>query len=152
MTQLSPRQRDCLKLVWEKQATSKEIAIELGISKSTVDGYIAEAVELLGARDRRDAAGMAFGTRTGSGADPTRVASPPASPEQSSGPGGNTGTVLPWRTSQRPRNSLSFAETIKWIALIAIGSLLALTLATIFGNGVAPVVRSVQGSFDRLTH
>lgn len=35
---------------------SKEIAEQLGIEKSTVDGYITEAVKLLGARNRREAA------------------------------------------------------------------------------------------------
>ena len=35
---------------------SKEIAEQLGIEKSTVDSYLTEAVKVLGARNRRDAA------------------------------------------------------------------------------------------------
>ena len=58
---LSPRQRECVRLIWSRRATWKEIAAELGISKSTVDKYIAEAIELTGARDRRQAAAMVFG-------------------------------------------------------------------------------------------
>lgn len=52
---LTRRHRECLRLVRQLKR-SKEIAGILGIEKSTVDGYLAEAVRLLGARDRRDAA------------------------------------------------------------------------------------------------
>ncbi len=52
---LSKRHRDCLRGVRELKG-SKEIAVELGIEKSTVDGYLTEAVRILGARNRRDAA------------------------------------------------------------------------------------------------
>lgn len=154
MEKLSPRQRDCLQLVWERQATSKEIAVELGISKTTVDGYVSEAVATLGARDRRDAAAIAFGgkPRAASGGDTARVA---ANPELVAAVPTSTEafrTSRPWRSSQHPRNTLTFVQTIGWIAIIAIGSLFALTLATVIGNGVPPVVRSVQQSFDRLSH
>ncbi|WP_238940978.1 helix-turn-helix domain-containing protein [Sphingomonas beigongshangi] len=54
---LSPRQRDCLRGVRALRG-SKEIALDLGIEKSTVDGYLTEAVRILGARNRRDAALM----------------------------------------------------------------------------------------------
>lgn len=52
---LSGRHRDCLRGVRALKG-SKEIAEELGIEKSTVDGYLTEAVKILGARNRRDAA------------------------------------------------------------------------------------------------
>jgi DNA-binding CsgD family transcriptional regulator len=52
---LSRRHRDCLRGVRDLKG-SKEIADELGIEKSTVDGYLTEAVKILGARNRRDAA------------------------------------------------------------------------------------------------
>jgi DNA-binding CsgD family transcriptional regulator len=54
---LSPRHRDCLRLVYER-STSKEIAGQLGIGPGTVDGYLAEAIAILGARNRREAAAM----------------------------------------------------------------------------------------------
>ncbi len=154
MTDLSPRQHECLRLVWERQATSKEIAGVLGISKSTVDGYIAEAVEQLGARDRRDAAAIVFGNtpRAMSGGDAARVA-PPAEPEapselsmQRSAP------VRPWRTAERPRNTLTFAQTVGWIAVIAIGSLVALSLAASLGQGLPRIVVPVVQGVHRLTH
>jgi DNA-binding CsgD family transcriptional regulator len=52
---LSRRHRECLRGVRALKG-SKEIAEELGIEKSTVDSYLTEAVKLLGARNRRDAA------------------------------------------------------------------------------------------------
>ncbi|WP_267394659.1 MULTISPECIES: LuxR C-terminal-related transcriptional regulator [unclassified Sphingomonas] len=52
---LSRRHRECLRAVRQLKG-SKEIAEQLGIEKSTVDSYITEAVKLLGARNRREAA------------------------------------------------------------------------------------------------
>lgn len=52
---LTRRHRECLRGVKALKG-SKEIAIELGLGKSTVDSYLAEAVRLLGARNRREAA------------------------------------------------------------------------------------------------
>lgn len=54
---LSKRHRECLRGVRALKG-SKEIAASLGIEKSTVDGYLTEAVRILGARNRRDAALM----------------------------------------------------------------------------------------------
>ncbi len=52
---LTRRHRECLRGVKALKG-SKEIAAELGLGKSTVDSYLTEAVRLLGARNRRDAA------------------------------------------------------------------------------------------------
>ncbi len=52
---LTRRHRECLRGVLALKG-SKEIAEELGIEKSTVDSYLTEAVRLIGARNRRDAA------------------------------------------------------------------------------------------------
>ncbi len=151
---LSPRQRDCLELVWQRQATSKEIAATLGISKSTVDGYIAEAVEALGARDRRQAAAMIFAEtpRVKSGGDSARVS-----------PSGHNAAPItasteampasrPWRSRPGQLNTLTLAQTLGWIAIIAVGSLAALALAMAVGNGLPPVARPLLHAFDRLTH
>lgn len=157
---LSPRQRECLRLVWTRQATSKEIAAELGISKSTVDSYIAEAVELLGARDRRDAAAQAFGSarreflhetpRAVSGGDPARVA-PGATEQANERPSVGRATMpVPWRTREHPRNSLLLGQTLGWIFMITLGSLAALALATSIGSGLPPVARSVIDAAHRL--
>lgn len=154
MEKLSPRQHACLKLVWEKQATSKEIAAELGISKTTVDGYVAEAVAALGARDRREAAAIAFGERprTASGGDTARVVS-----EAELVPSATASTEgflasRPWRSSSQPRNTLSLAQTLGWIAIIAIGSLAALSLAASIGNGLPLVAKPVIRAVRTLTH
>ena len=52
---LTRRHRECLLGVRQLKG-SKEIADDLGIEKSTVDSYLTEAVRVLGARNRRDAA------------------------------------------------------------------------------------------------
>ncbi len=149
VVRLSPRQHECLRLVWERQATSKEIAAELGISKPTVDGYIAEAVEALGARDRREAAALAFGgtTRAESGGDPARVAEQGAAGAASAP---STKASRPWRSEGR-RNAMTLAQTLGWIVAIAVGSLCALSLAVSVGNGLRPIARPVLHAFDRLT-
>ena len=51
---LSPRQRECLALA-RYGKTSLEIAFDLGISRRTVDQYVAEAKKRLGARNRAHA-------------------------------------------------------------------------------------------------
>lgn len=52
---LSRRQQQCLRLVRDGM-TTKEIAAAIGLSPSTVDSYIADAVKAVGASDRRAAA------------------------------------------------------------------------------------------------
>jgi DNA-binding CsgD family transcriptional regulator len=52
---LSRRQRECLRLMGELKS-SKEIARELNIKPRTVDSYLATAVTILEATDRRHAA------------------------------------------------------------------------------------------------
>ena len=153
MEKLSPRQRACLKLVWEKQATSKEIAAELGISKTTVDGYIAEAVAALGARDRRDAATIAFGStpRVASGGDTARVVDTLEHLPSASVSTEGFLASRPWRARSQPRNTLTLAQTLGWIAIIAIGSLAALSLAASIGSGLPSVARPVIHAVRTLT-
>lgn len=58
ISQLTPRERDCLRLVAQGNS-SKEIAVELGgISPIVVDNYLKSATGKLGVRSRRDAARM----------------------------------------------------------------------------------------------
>ncbi len=52
---LSAKQKDCLRLVAQGR-TSKEIAVEMRLSPSTVDTYLKTAISTLGAVNRRDAA------------------------------------------------------------------------------------------------
>lgn len=164
---LSPRQVECLRLVWSRRATSKEIAAELGLSKSTVDKYIAEAIELTGARDRRQAAAMVFGETPilqGDGREIATVATPPAEYQYDSArvsapaaatlsPEPSIGAVPFWPASgeRRRLNTLTLLQTLGRIGLIAVASLVALTLAMALGSGLPPVAKPLLRAFDRLT-
>jgi DNA-binding CsgD family transcriptional regulator len=160
---LAPRQLDCLRLVWERQATSKEIAAELGIAKGTVDNYIKTAVEMLGARDRRDAAQMLFGgqPRNAPAGQAPDFPAPAEYTIDSTGVGTGAGDAAamapstsspwPWRSGGR-RNSMTLAQTLLWIAVIGFAALCALSLAVSVGNGLRPLAQPVLRAFDRLTH
>src|SRR5437763_7222031 len=52
---LSPREKDCLRLVFENHS-SKEIARRLGISQTSVDTHVRNARAKLGVSDRYEAA------------------------------------------------------------------------------------------------
>ena len=153
---LAPRQAECLRLV-AAGLTSKEIAVELSIGKHTVDGYIAEAVELLGARNRREAARMwTEGTPLiASGDDPARVEPPPTPPHRDQATAENQAEeervpptfALPFPTREQPRNALSPLATIGWVFAIALLSLIGAALAVSIGNGAgALAVRLAQPS------
>jgi DNA-binding CsgD family transcriptional regulator len=58
-SQLSPRQREILELVASGR-TSKEIAAELGISRSTVNWHLANTFARLGASSRAEAVALAM--------------------------------------------------------------------------------------------
>lgn len=166
---LTPRQAECLRLVWARR-TSKEIAAELGLTKGTVDTYISEAVTALGARNRRDAAAMLYGTELSTRPLPLTVREPenlppakfnldsagvsslpadepPASPSTKA-----SAPIRPWATDDRPLNLMPLWQIVGWMVAIAIGSMLLLTLATVIGNGLPPVTGPTLRAFDRLTH
>lgn len=151
---LSPRQLECLRLVWERRI-SKEIARELGISKTTVDGYIAEAVQVLGAKDRREAAAMVFAGCTPDriGGDPARVDQPgqssdvdvPANEPVDPRPRQHLvrGLGLPLSTGEQNRNDLSPLATVVWIFAVAIAAMAALALSISMGVGLASFFRPI---------
>lgn len=111
-------------------------------------------MKLYGVTERRDAALIAFGTFPPAATRGASTGVPEAAPDPAEDAASTSDTAAPraWRTRRRPRNTLTFAQTIGWIAVIAVGSLLALTLATVFANGVAPVARAVLGSLARQPH
>ncbi len=149
---LSPRQRECLRLVWERR-TSKEIAAELGISASTVDGYIKEAMETLSARDRRQAAAIVFGSGTPAPPDNLGPQSPGLSTEPAApiAPAASTKTPFwPQPNLRRQPDTQSLAQVLKQIAIIAIGSMVALSLSLSLGAGVSTLLRPLLHTFDRL--
>lgn len=73
--ELSDSQKACLRLVAQGMS-SKEIAIELSLSPSTVDTYIKHAMSRLGASNRREAARkyMENGLPQNFGSQPERLA------------------------------------------------------------------------------
>lgn len=75
-SQLSPRQREILDLVAEGR-TSKEIAVALGISESTVNWHLANAFERLGASSRAEAVALSIRSN---GATPASGRPAPVSP------------------------------------------------------------------------
>jgi DNA-binding CsgD family transcriptional regulator len=79
---LTPRERECLRLV-DQHLSSKQIARELGMSKTSVDTYCDRARRKLGVTDRYTAARMVAADERdpfvliASGHDPVRTDSPP---------------------------------------------------------------------------
>src|SRR5690349_25031276 len=74
---LTPRERECLRLV-DQHFSSKQIARELGMSKTSVDTYCDRARRKLGVPDRYEAARLLRGhdvnpVPTGSGHDTIRT-------------------------------------------------------------------------------
>ena len=67
--ELSPRERDCLRLV-ARAHSSKEIGRALGISHHTVDDHLKRAMSLLGVASRFEAA--QYGRRLRGDPDPYR--------------------------------------------------------------------------------
>lgn len=146
---LTRRHRECLRGVKALKG-SKEIASELGLGKSTVDSYLAEAVRLLGARNRRDAAmalaeyeaqendqvleEQAEATPHKIIPDSTGLVSPTIPMPLTISPDGSTvgGAVqdghvhasprlsLPVRRQGQTRNDMSVSERLLWVPTIAI--------------------------------
>jgi DNA-binding CsgD family transcriptional regulator len=141
---LTKRHRECLQGVRQLKG-SKEIADALGIEKSTVDSYLTEAVKVIGARNRRDAALLlerherelsptpdkmgAHSVRLVPSADPLpSIASPDEFVVGQSGgdvrrPGEArfAGFRLPYRRKGQTGNDLSVGDRLIWIQVIALG-------------------------------
>ncbi|MBB4153122.1 DNA-binding CsgD family transcriptional regulator [Sphingomonas jinjuensis] len=145
---MTPRAHECMRLVWERKK-SREIAAELGISKSTVDGYIGAAVEELGARDRREAAVMLFGPpRTESGGDLTPLFAGPIADASMPTSTDEQPAARPWRSRYQPLNTFSLKQTAIWVAVIAAGLIVALAMIVAMGSGLPsvalPAIRVVR--------
>lgn len=139
---LSPRHKQCLRLAYDRRVT-KEIAAELNLGVGTVNTYCTEAIAILGARNRRDAAemlhayeaapGIAAPAATGSSAapdaaDPFKVQSHSEGvpftatdtaalrPERAIDPR----SLLPLRRKGAPHNDLGILLRLAWIPLLAI--------------------------------
>lgn len=151
---LTPGQLECLALVYQ-HLSSKEIAVELGISSHTVDQRIRQALHHLGVERRSEAARIA--AAAGLLAPYQRLIHQPPHIDPAPIPGesdaavshqirhadraGGTGSLgdmteqtsvgflsslpLPIATRSRPRNEMSIGLRLMWIVVISLGSIFA---------------------------
>lgn len=150
ISKLTARQRDCLRMVLlHKQ--SKEIGRDLGISPMTVDNHFRSAIQTLGVSTRLEAALLldAWERRGASQqltSQPEGVVSAPRSPIMSSPADAGDGQremysalhedQVPYRTYRemgivdfplpvptrgKPRNDLTIAQRLFWIAILIFG-------------------------------
>ena len=122
--------RDCLRLVYERKNTKKIAQLLVGpggkpLTPGTVDNYIAQAVHLLGATDRYEAADLLHASETTttsylevqpSGVAPSHIDQPPELSARS--PWWRT---LPIRLNGATSNDLSIRQRLIGILLIAFG-------------------------------
>lgn len=149
LTLLSPRERDCLRLVGQARS-SKEIAIELGLSPFTVDEYVRSAVAKLGARNRREAARLikaetdAMFSPEKLGDEPARLAEPdpsPAAMEPAGRKGGPT-RRLPFLRQGRRYNDLGWRDRLLWIV---VGAVAIIFLFSQLANGMQVIESMFRG-------
>ena len=118
---LSPRHRDCLRLAYAHR-TTKEIARDLGIGAGTVNGDLAEASAILGARNRRDAAIMLHrfetpGELQGHSSGVSAAPAPPLSLIPDSSPPSHGGPLDP--RNRDADNDYSIFARIGWVIFLA---------------------------------
>lgn len=150
ISKLTARQRDCLRLVLHHKQ-SKEIGRELGISPMTVDNHFRSAIQILGVSNRLEAARMLAAHEGEEPShwltsQPLPVVSqferPIIAPPVDAGDGqremmsalredqvpyrtyadhGFTTIPLPVPTRGKPRNDLTIAQRLFWIAALVFG-------------------------------
>ena len=149
VSRLTPGQLDCLRLV-DEHRSSKEIAVELGISSHTVDQRIRIALQTLGVERRSQAARMVareLGPYQRLIHQPPHISGGPESDQPNDAVGfqirhadraGKTGDLgfnteqkpgsnqsslpLPFATRSHPRNEMSVGVRLLLIFLIAMGA------------------------------
>jgi DNA-binding CsgD family transcriptional regulator len=149
MTQLTPRERDCLRLVGQARS-SKEIAIELGLSPFTVDEYVRSAVAKLGARNRREAARLikaetdAASSPEKLGDEPACLAEPDLSPAamEPAGRKGGPKWRLPFLRQGRRYNDLGWRDRLLWIV---VGAVAIIVLFSQLANGMQVIESMFRG-------
>ena len=145
---LSPGQLDCLLLV-DQHLSSKEIAVELGISSHTVDQRVRQALQILGVERRAQAARIVarhqgpyqrlihqsphIAAHTAA-AHPDPAIGIQIRHADRAGRDFDAGFIteqrpttdpflqLPFATRNNPRNEMSVGQRLFWIAAIAIGA------------------------------
>jgi DNA-binding CsgD family transcriptional regulator len=112
LASLTQRERDCLRLVMERRS-SKQIARQLGISRTSVDTYVRRAREKLGLRDRYAAARLMAAWQQGEIPPPQ-----PEAPADEAGDHGSFALRLP------PLRTLSVTQRVGLILAGAIAAAL----------------------------
>lgn len=123
---LTPRERDCLRLVGEGRS-SKEIAKALNISPHTVNEYVRSAVGKLGAENRRAAARQLVAEEAAPSPELLGDKPPEVAPDanfSASAPGsretGGRHWRLPFLRQGRQFNDLTALQRLGWIVLGAV--------------------------------
>lgn len=131
---LSPRMRECLRLVHQRKSTKKIAQLLKGpngkpLQPGTIDNYIAQAVQLLGAADRFEAAEVLFGDE---GHPPSNSGVQLSGVDQARPGEGETAPgrqpwwrALPIRMNGAAGNDLTILERLFGILAIAIGMAIA---------------------------
>lgn len=111
LSRVTPMEQACLRLV-ARRLSSKEIAAELGIAKTSVDTYCNRARSKLGVTDRYEAARLLLAEQ---GVDPVDiVVGAAAAPHE-----------LPLPQPARPRRRLVVGVAVATLLVLAVGTLLA---------------------------
>lgn len=128
---LSDRQKDCLRLVG-RGMSSKEIAIETGLSPNSVDTYLKAAMSSLGVANRRDAARL-LGSHEASqhlGSPTPAVAAVLARPQSGATiVGGGAGMLSLPLLGGRPNHLSAAAKTFAVLRIAAVSAVVVVAIA-----------------------
>lgn len=163
LARLTPRERRCLELVAQHYDTG-QIAAELGISVTTVNGYLADARQKLGARNRKEAARMLRSVPAGPAATPADeggadtpsddrgriervVATPPAAPiptsQDDEGSGGLLSRLLFLDRMAAPHRIGAGGRTLMIVGLV-VALCLALAMSVVAAVGLVSIYTSLR--------
>jgi DNA-binding CsgD family transcriptional regulator len=159
LARLTPRERRCLELVARHYDTG-QIAAELGISVATVNGYLADARQKLGARNRKEAARM-LGAMPVSPAEtatsgtpiedrgmfervePTPPARPPSAPQVEKGSGGWLSRLLHLERTTEPHRFGAGGRTLMIVGLV-VALCAALAMSVVAAVGLVSIFASLR--------
>ncbi|KQM22404.1 hypothetical protein ASE73_14300 [Sphingomonas sp. Leaf24] len=159
LARLTPRERRCLELVALHYDTG-QIAVELGISVATVNGYLADARQKLGARNRKEAARM-LGAIPVSPAEtvvsaapiddrgmfervePTPAPGPPSASQTGNRSGGTLSRLLYLERTTEPHRIGMGGRTLMIVGLV-VALCAALAMAVVAAVGLVSIFASLR--------
>lgn len=148
---LTPRHKQCLRLTYERRVT-KEIAAELDLSVGTVNTYCTEAIALLGARNRREAAEMLHAYENGRDPAPLKVelhsegvpSHAETAPTLASEMAADWRSLLPLRRKGSPDNDLGILLRLAWIPLLALAFAIGFGMLAIGLGVLSDIIRQFR--------